>query len=47
MDYNGKHKEIGVVSFGADCANNPRRLPGVYAKVQDNLSFIHSIIRQR
>lgn len=46
MDFNGKQKQVGVVSYGATCDDNPSRLPGVYAKIQDNLKFIHSITRQ-
>lgn len=40
------NRQIGIVSYGATCDNNPRRLPGVYTKIQDNLDFIQSVIHQ-
>jgi secreted trypsin-like serine protease len=42
--YKKTGRQIGVVSYGATCDNNPRKLPGVYAKIADNLDFIRNVM---
>lgn len=38
------NEQIGVVSFGATCAENDDNLPGAYAKITDNLDWINGVI---
>ncbi|XP_037042050.1 trypsin beta-like [Bradysia coprophila] len=42
--YGENNQQIGVVSFGATCAQNDNSLPGAYAKIADNLGWINGVI---
>ena len=38
---------LGVVSFGAVCGKNTRKLPGVYARVDAHLGFVNNILHRK